>query len=291
MSQHKKTEIIAELNEKLSILKDQQNRLEAEARERAEKRDKLHGRIKTLRDEALELRGQRDELNSRVKELKQKRNDMTARLHERLEEMETLREESKALAKRKPPKSHETLQKEVESIDWTIQTTSLTLQEDKELVEKVKQLETQLAIHRKLEQLTKKTTQLRTEVKTMKSESELLHKQLTENARESQETHRKMLERIEESKAVKTEADGMHKQFLQAKETAGPLQEEVKMLLAQIRQLKGEVWKEVQKEKKESQHALRVTLEKQAKEKLKHGEKLSWEEFQLLAEKGITDQD
>ncbi|MGA2768155.1 MAG: hypothetical protein ABSF24_07570 [Candidatus Bathyarchaeia archaeon] len=291
MSQRKKTEIIAELNEKLSILKDQQNRLEAEARERAEKRNKLHGRMKTMRDEALELRGQRDELNSRVKELKQKRNDVTARIHEKLEEMEKLREESKALAKRKPSRSHVTLQKEVESIDWTIQTTSLTLQEDKELVEKVKQLETQLAIYRKLERLSKKTAQLRIEVRAMKSESELLHGQLTENAQKSQETHGKMLERIEESKAVKTEADGMHKQFLQAKETTGPLQEEVKVLLTQIRQLKGEVREEVQKEKKESQDALRETLEKQAKEKLKHGEKLSWEEFQLLAEKGMTDQD
>jgi uncharacterized coiled-coil DUF342 family protein len=227
LSERKKTEIVADLNEKLSALKDQENRLETEASERAEKRDKLNGRMRSLRDEVLELRGQRDELNSRVKELKQHRNEMTARVHERLEETKKLEEEKRALAKRKPAKSHEALQKEVDNIDWTIQTTSLTLQEDRELVEKVKQLETQLAIHKKLEQVTKRVAQIRTEIKGMKSESELLHKQLTE---------------------------------------------------------------EVQKERKESQDALRETLEKQAKEKLKRGEKLSWEEFQLLAEKGMTDQ-
>jgi phosphoserine phosphatase len=291
LSQRKKTEIIAELNETLSILKDQENRLEAEARERAGKRNELHARMKTLRDETLELRSQRDELNLKVKELKQHRNDITAGIHERLEEIEKLREEHRALAKRKPPRSHETLQKEVESIDWTIQTTSLTLQEDKELVEKVKQLETQLAIHRKLEQLTIKIAQLRKEAKAMKSESELLHNQLTENAQKSQETHGKMLEKIEKSKALRTEADDAHKQFLQSKERIEPLQKEIKILLSQIRQLKGDMREEAQKEKKESQDALRQTLERQAKEKLKRGEKLSWEEFQLLAEKGITDQD
>lgn len=290
LSERKKTEIVADLNEKLSALKDQESRLETEASERAEKRDKLNGRMRSLRDEVLELRGQRDELNSRVKELKQHRNEMTARVHERFEETKKLEEEKRTLAKRKPAKSHEALQKEVDNIDWTIQTTSLTLQEDRELVEKVKQLETQLAIHKKLEQVTKRVAQIRTEIKGMKSESELLHKQLTENARKSQETHGKMLEKIEESKALKTEADNMHKQFLQAKERVRPVQEEVKVVLSQIRQLKGEMREEVQKERKESQDALRETLEKQAKEKLKRGEKLSWEEFQLLAEKGMTDQ-
>jgi uncharacterized coiled-coil DUF342 family protein len=247
--------------------------------------------MKSLRDEVLDLRSQRDELNSKVKELKQRRNEMTAGVHERLEEIRKLEDEKKALAKRKPPRSHVILQKEVESIDWTIQTTSLTIQEDKELVEKVKQLETQLAIYRKLEQLAKRIARSRAEIKTMKSESELLHRQLTENAQKSQETHREMLERIEETKTLKKEADSMHKEFLQVKERTRPLQEEVRLVVNQIRQLKGEIREEVQRETKESQDALRETLERQAKEKLKRGEKLSWEEFQLLAEKGMTEQD
>lgn len=291
MSERKKSEIVAELHEKLSTLKDQEDRLETETREWAEGRDKLNAQMRSLRDEIRELRSQRDELNSKVKEMKQRRNEMTAKIHERLEEIKKLGEENKTLAKRKPPERHDVLQKEVESIDWTIQTASLTLQEDRELVEKVKQLETQLAIYRKLDQQAKKTAQLRIEVRTMKSENELLHKQLTENAQKSQETHKRMLEKIEESKAIKTKADNMHSQFLQARERTRPLQEEVKVVLSQIGHLKGEMREEVKKERKESQDALRETVERQAKEKLKRGEKLSWEEFQLLAEKGITDQD
>lgn len=291
LSGRKKNEIIAELNEKLSALRDHEDRLQSEALDCAEKRDKLNGRVKNLRDEVLELRSLRDELNNNVKKLKQHRNEMTARIHERLEEIRKLGEESKALAKRKPSRRHEVLQKEVESIDWTIQTTSLTLQEDKELVEKVKQLETQLAIYRKLEQLAKRIAQSRAEIKTMKSECELLHRQLTENAQKSQETHRKMLEKTEETKKLKKEADSMHKEFLQVKERTRPLQEEVRLVVNQIRQLKGEIREEMQRETKESQDALRETLERQAKEKLKRGERLSWEEFQLLAEKGMTEQD
>jgi uncharacterized coiled-coil DUF342 family protein len=291
VSERKKNEVVAELTEKLSALEYQENMLESEAREWAEKRDKLNGRVRNLRDEVLELRSQRDELNSKVKKLKQRRNEMTAGIHEKLEEIRKLSEENKALAKRKPSKSHVVLQKEVESIDWTIQTTSLTLQEDKRLVEEVKQLETQLAIYRKLEQLAGRIAQLRTEANAMKSEGELLHRQLTENAQKSQETHRKMLEKTEESRALKTEADNMHKQFLQMKQRARPMREEMKALSDKIRQLKREIREETHKERKENEDALRETLERQAKEKLKRGEKLTWEEFQLLAERGITEQD
>jgi uncharacterized coiled-coil DUF342 family protein len=46
-----------------------------------------------------------------------------------------------------------------------------------------------------------------------------------------------------------------------------------------------------QKHKKESEDSFRQTIEERAKEKLKRGEKLTWEEFQLLAEKGMTSQD
>jgi uncharacterized coiled-coil DUF342 family protein len=291
MTERKKNETVAELNEKLSALKDQENILGSEASKFAEKRDELNGRVRSLRDEVLGLRSQRDELNIRVKELKQRRDEMRAGIHEKIEEIKKLREENKILAKRKPSQNHEALQKEVESIDWTIQTTSLTLQEDRELVEKVKRLETQLTIHRKLEQLAKKIAQLQTETRTMKAESENLHRQVTENAQKSQETHRKMLEKIEESKTLKTEADNIHKQFLQAKETTRPIRDEIKTVLNQIRQLKGEIREEAQKERKESEDTLRETLESRAKEKLKRREKLTWEEFQLLAEKGITEQD
>jgi uncharacterized coiled-coil DUF342 family protein len=45
------------------------------------------------------------------------------------------------------------------------------------------------------------------------------------------------------------------------------------------------------KQKKESEDTLRQKIEEQAREKLKRREKLSWEEFQLLAEKGMTSQD
>jgi uncharacterized coiled-coil DUF342 family protein len=69
------------------------------------------------------------------------------------------------------------------------------------------------------------------------------------------------------------------------------VEDDVLELTTQIKQLRGEIRVEEEKERKQDQDALRETLERQAREKLKRGEKLTWEEFQLLAEKGISTQD
>jgi uncharacterized coiled-coil DUF342 family protein len=279
--------MIEESTQKLFVLREQKDKLDYEAHRYAEKRNKLNEQVRSLRTETLQLRDERDKLNEEVKE---QRNEMTAKVHRKIEEIETLNQDRKALAEKRPSRSHQSLQKEVDEIDWKIQTASPTMQEERQLVEKVKQLETQLDIHRRLEQLAKKVLELRSEIKAVKKESEFLHRKLTDNAHKSQETHRKMLEKIEESKRLKAEADDMHKQFLATRERTKPLQEEMAKISSRIAQLKDEIQREEEEEKKESEDALREKLEKEAREKLKRKEKLSWEEFQLLAEKGLKEQ-
>ncbi len=281
---------IEELIQKISALKEQKNKINTEADEWAEKRNKLNEQCAKLRNEIFELKNERDCLNEKVKELKQKREEAKAKIHEDIEEMKKSREEAKTLATKRPSKTLETLQKEVENIDWKIQTTSLSLKEEKELVERVKQLEAQLNIHRKLGQLNQNILELQTRVKALKTESKFCHEKLTETAQKSQEIHKRMVGKLDESKKLKTEADSFHKLFLQAKEKTKPLQEEIMKISNEIERLKEEIRAEEKRERKKGEEALREKIEKQAKEKLRRGEKLTWEEFQLLAEKGMLTQ-
>lgn len=291
MSQPQKTQKIEELAQKLSELKEQRNGTNAEAAEWAEKRDKLNRQVKSLAIEIHRLKGERDKLNEKVKELKQQREKTKIEIREKIKQIKQLKEEIRALSKKKPSRSLQTLKKEVDDIEWKIQTTPLGLPEEKELVEKVKQLETQLNIHRKLDQLSLKIREFEREIKARKTNSKFCHEKLTEDAQRSQEIHERMLEKIVESKKLKLEADNFHKLFLQIRERIRPIQNEIKEISSQMKLLRDEIRAQEETEKKQSEKSFREKLEKQAKEKLKRGEKLSWEEFQLLAEKGITAQD
>ena len=200
-------------------------------------------------------------------------------------------QKTKALTNKKPCKSLQTLQKELESTEWKIQTTSLSLPEEKELVEKVKRLEIQLRVHKRLRQLKQDMLDLQAEVKALETKNNRCHEKLTKTAQKSQEIHEQMLEKIGKAKELKTEADSLHQKFLQARERAKAVHGEVVGILDEVKPLREAVRREEEQEKRKNEEALRKKLEKQAREKLKRGEKLTWEEFQILAEKGIRTQD
>ncbi|MEM3823993.1 MAG: hypothetical protein QXH87_03585, partial [Candidatus Bathyarchaeia archaeon] len=201
-------------------------------------------------------------------------------IREKIAELKKVNQEIKALNEKKPSKSLQTLQKEFDSIEWKIQTSSLSLKDEKKLIEQVKQLEIQINIYKKLEQLKQKSVELKAELKALQTKSKIFHEKLTETAQTSQKIHEQMLKKIEELKRVKIEADEFHKLFLSEKEKIEPIQEEISKISNQIKMLREE-------ERKKTEESLREKLERQAREKLKRGEKLTWEEFQLLAEKGM----
>jgi uncharacterized coiled-coil DUF342 family protein len=291
LSKEQKKKQIEALTHKLSELRNLRDQADAEARQWADKRDKSNEQSRNLHTEASELRSRRDSLNEEVKDLKLQRSEFKERIRDKIEETKKLKQERRELASKKPSRSHHSLQNEVESIDWKIQTASLNMQEEKELVEQVKRLETQLNIYRKLESLNQKIQALQAEITDLETKSKLCHGKLTKTAHESQEIHHVMLEKMEELKELKTEADNQHKFFLQAREKTRTIQQEIIKTWTQVKQLQDELRAGEDQEKKHREDALRKKLEEQAREKLKRGEKLSWEEFQLLAEDGMETQD
>jgi len=220
LSKQDRTQKIRELDQRLSTLREQRDKLNIEASEWADERDKLNQQIKNLRTEMLELKNERNKLNEKVKELKQLREQARGEIRKKIEEIKEIDQEIKALYEKKPSRSPQILQRELESLEWKIQTTSLSLQEEKELVELVEGLEVQLNVYRKIEQLNDKMLELKTEIKALETRRKLRHEKLTETAQKSQEIHEKMLGKIEKAQKDKMKANGLHKNFLDARERA-----------------------------------------------------------------------
>jgi uncharacterized coiled-coil DUF342 family protein len=288
--QQKITEIAA-INQQLAALKEQAYKANAETKTYVEKRDKLNEQNKKIRQEIYALKDERNQLNEKVKTLKQQRDEARTKIRANIEEIKTRRQKLTELKKKTPKQSHQELQKEFTDIEWKIQTTSLDLQEEKKLIENVKQLETQLNIYKKIEQHTQKITELQKALDTLKTKANTFHQELAGTAQKSQETHTNMLAKISESKRIKSEADGVHNAYLQVKEKAKPLNDEIKKLIQQKANLQSTIREEDERKRKTAEQALKEKLGSQAKEKLQRGEKLSWDEFQLLSEDDDQTQD
>jgi uncharacterized coiled-coil DUF342 family protein len=288
--QQKLTEIEA-INQQIAALKEQAYTANAETKTYAEDRDKLNEQFRKLRQEIYALTGERNSLNEKVKALKQQRDEARTKIRSSIEEIKAIRQKIAELKKKMPRQSYQELQREFADIEWKIQTTSLGLQEEKELIETVKQVETQLKVYKKIEQQNQQITELQRELDALKTKADGFHQELADAAQKSQEIHTKIIAKIAESKQIKNEADGLHSAYLQEREKTAPLRSEIKKLMEQRAKLQSAVREEDERNKKTAEQALKEQLGSQAKEKLRRGEKLSWDEFQLLSEDDDQTQD
>jgi len=284
LTEQQKTKEISRITQQLAALREKVNHANAETKVHVEKRDELNEEIKKLRQEIHELKNERNNLNEKVKTLKQQRDETRTRIRANIEEVKATSQKITELKKKTPKESRRELQKEFEDIEWRIQTTSLDNEEEKRLIENVKQLETQLNIYKKIDQHVKKIAELRKELETLETNADTDHQELTETAARSQEIHAKMIAKISESKNNKCEADSLHVVYIQAKEQVKPLREEINKLTEQRKKLQDTLRQEDEKRKKNAEQALKEKLETQARDKLQRGEKLSWDEFKLLAD-------
>jgi len=266
----------------------------------AEKRDNLNEKFRTLRQEIRNTQVERDKLNEEVKLLKVQRNEAQNKVRTIVEQIKEHREKIAALKKKAPQGNHRGLQRELDGIEWKIQTTPYDVQEEKRLIDNVKQLEKQLVVYRKIDKQHEIINVSEAELKGIEIQRDISHQELTGAVGKSQELHASMLAKIKESKETKTEADATHAQFVLVKETLNPLRERLGLLIMQRRaliQLRREsiqrerssaslLHEADQKNKKAKEQELKEKLGSQAKDKLARGEKLNWQEFQLLADDG-----
>lgn len=289
MSKKQETKKIQEMKQKISELKIQKEKLNKEAFNWAKKRNKINSQFKILQLKMFELKNERDTLNEKVKDMKQKRELGIIRIREINGQIKKAAKKTDLLHMKKPTRSLHIIQKELQRIEWVIQTTALSIPEEKKLVERVIKLNTYLETQRNLKQLKQKIIELRAELKALKTETNYYHEKIMEIARKSQCVHEKMIIRTNKLKELKKKETILNESYLQKIEEKKPIQLEIKKLLYDIKKLKEKLWKKEEAEKRNKEKILRQKLEKHLLEKLKRGEKLTWEEFRLIPKETVSE--
>ncbi|MGB9135289.1 MAG: hypothetical protein WCC63_06895 [Candidatus Bathyarchaeia archaeon] len=275
---------LEKLGQNLKSLEEERSSFTKEAEQWAERRDQIHKQIKDLRLEAASFRERRDTINAKVRMLKTRRNQTRASLKEKSEEAKQLKGKIQLLNSKKPKQAADAIRKEKEKIEWDIQTTSLTLQEEKPLVRRAASLELQLGIYRQMEDTRMKIAELRRETEEIHDDASLSHRQLSELAPQSQELHEKMVGTMEKAKKLQNEADDYHRNFLQSKQKAQNIHSDCLQVEEIIRALKQELAKNREQERISRENEARRRLKAEVLKKLEEGKKLTFEEFKLISE-------
>ena len=298
------------INLQIDKIKKQIGEANTQIKKYVEKRNQLHEQVRKSRVEINQIKSERDTLNEKVKLLKEQRDLIRTQAAPITDEINAIDEKIVELKKTVPRVSQRELQEELDAIEWKISTTSLDLPEEKRLVGEVKELEIQLKGYKKIDKKHEKIKELLAKRKEIDAQADVFHKELTELAKKSQELHATMMEKLEAVKKDRAEADGLHQAFVKAKEQNTLWYEQIRLLISQsalIRagfrdQMQGRRAEEETRRneemgrrkeemaKRKEEQAQRAVKEKEIKEKigseardkLQRGEKVNWEEFQLM---------
>ena len=293
-----------EIIQQIQKLREEANNANVQIKNCVERRNELNEGVKKSREEINHLKAERDQINERVKVLKSQRNAIRAQSDPITENINASRAKIAELKKTLPRESQRALQEEHDAIEWKISTTSLDLQEEKRLIENVKQLEILLRGYKKIDAHNTKIKNFLAQRKTFDEQADVLHKELTELASKSQEIHSKMIEKVNFMNISRAQADGQHQLFIKTKEETIPqIYEKIGQLVGQLNSVKAEMAKEAkmaaeiraseraitekanqeqQQSNKEKEQAIKEKIGAEARNKLQKGEKVSWDEFQLM---------
>lgn len=285
-----------EIREQIRKLREEAKTANARIKGFIEQRNQMNEQVKKARAEIGGLKTERDAINEKVKLLKQQRDATRAKSEPITKQVEAVKEKISELKKKLPRDRQQDLQEEHQAIEWKISTTSLDLQEEKMLIEQVKELEILLANYKRIDNQKSKINDLIAQRKVVDAEADVFHKELTDLAKKSQEIHAVMIEKVNAAKISRAQADSLHQSYLKTKEELTPLYEKITELSMQLRGLDASLREETKARKmaheqavredqqaiKEKEQAIKQKLEAEAKDKLQKGEKISWNEFQLV---------
>jgi uncharacterized coiled-coil DUF342 family protein len=281
-------EKINELDHELTPLKEQRDKLENEARLWLEKRDNIREQIQQLYAEIISLKKQRDEINQKVKDLKIIRDQLVSDRKEKLNRVIEFKQKVASI-KQNSAGTVRAIQKEIENLDWKIQTNSLSMPEEKRIVKQIAELEERLASYKQVQATWGEIKALQQQLRNLRTEEKEYHNQIAQLAERSRQVHKALTEKGANIPKLKTEANASHQRYVETRKQAQKLDQKCGLLVMQIRALLSKFKSEEQKRKAEREMELVQELERKALNKMKRGEKLTWDEFKILAEKGLAE--
>jgi uncharacterized coiled-coil DUF342 family protein len=253
-----------------------------------DRRDELRGNQPLVHDEISEQRNARDELNAEVQRLKTLRD-------EELEKARALQEKLQALRERGGPHktlvSREELQRRFRELEWKQQTTPLSIDEERALIEEMESLSKAMET----------APQANPTTATQSDEADSLWQQAQRARDNAQEHHETMIALVEEAQKKhqnivqlsqsfgpsRTEIDEAHQMYVQCLQEADEMRERLEVLRvqeAELQQRLDSIRNQRNEARKAREKAAMDKLAEQARAKQKTGQKLTMQELRALME-------
>ncbi len=274
------------LNVEAERRRKSRDELNESTREFAGQRDKLNAEVRRLIEEAGGHKKHRDELNEKVKEAKEQREIWNRKYGDLGSALVELR-------RTMSPKTGTPifkLKRDLKALEFKQMTTVLTPEKEKEIVEQMSKLQSEIKKREQSLQSDPKYADMLKGVNEAKEKAEYFHKTVSSLAEEAQSEHDLMMELYDKADEVRQQADDFQAKFVEVKMKADEEHRKHIEAIHQVHDFDKILYGIRQKQKRP--YAMQQDIEKVNREaqelfeRFKKGDKLSTEDIMVLQKSG-----
>lgn len=266
-------------------LRTTRNTLFDQIKKLKEERDRHNKSSRTSREQAQKHRAERDRINAKIQEIKQKLGPLFDTLNEKNDALDEADRAIRAEYRGKPRK--ETVQKDLERIEWEVMTTPTTqmLGREDEMLQRASELKKALESYKAIEEKQGKKQGVLADKRATQTEIGIMRDEINQLAEQSQEHHERMILFYEQTDKDRAKADEVHGRYVDKIKEVDLIKQDLNFIMPQVYAmrdgLKASDLKVAELRKMNAQQRADA-MKKEAMDKMGRGEKLSFEDLRLI---------
>ena len=269
------------LQEEISVLRRRLSELNAEKEGLFDKRHETGRQISDLIKNVKGVRSERDTLTGSVKLSKEEREKLNEEIRLRIEEAKKLKEEEG-----EPPKDDpRRIKREIERLDYKIETEVMSFEKEKQLMKAIKDLKKRYAEAEKAFVGLRKVREVSREIDRLKAIANSAHAKVQEGAKESQAKHESLVATSKQIDDLKTKEEDFNKLISEKKGQMAPIAAELDEKNRQLQDIRAKMGFAREEDKKAASDKRKKKLSElqaEVNEKMKRGDKLTTEDLLIM---------
>lgn len=275
---------IAQIEHNISQLIESRTTLEKDTKKRLSERNRLNDLFQKLKQEIAALKEKRDKINQEVLGLKEKREELKKILFENRDVVDKIFSSLRELKIKIPHGAHR-LTKERDEIDWKIQTNSLSIQKEKELLERIKEIEINLVAFDHSNKLKQELNERKKEIESLKNQMDPLRNQQMELSKENDTIQDEITRLYDKAKKFREESNEAHKKYEEGFKQLVQIRAEYMMQIKKVKELRKKHQDLTESKSIKKMESYKKKSESEALEKFKKDKKITLEEFKMIFSK------
>lgn len=266
-------------------LRTTRNTLFDQIKKLKEERDRHNKASRANRDQAQKHRTERDGINKNIQEIKQKLGPLFDTLHEKNDALDEADRAIRAEYRGKPRK--ETVQKDLDQIEWEVMTTPTTqmLGREDEMLQRASELKKTLESYKSIEAKQGMKQGVLAERRVTQDEIRAMRDEINQLAEQSQEHHERMIIFYEQTDKDRAKADEVHGRYVEKIKEVDLIKQDLNFIMPQVYAmqdgLKASDLKVAELRKMNAKERAEA-MKKEAVDKMSRGDKLSFEDLRLI---------